>query len=85
MPVNDTEAGDAYPDRVRLELVEKDIKSYRRAAGMLNINNVDLVCLQHEYGDLGGRSGSHILALLRELPMPIVATLHTTLAEPDCF
>ena len=83
VPVNDTTAGYPYPSRVRFELTEKDIDSYRRAADFLNINNVDLVCLQHEYGIFGGRAGSHILALLRELRMPIVTTLHTILREPD--
>ncbi|HVS83005.1 MAG TPA: glycosyltransferase family 4 protein [Pyrinomonadaceae bacterium] len=83
VPVNDNVAGYAYPSRVRFELTEKDIDSYRRAADFLNINNVDLVCLQHEYGIFGGRAGSHILALLRELRMPIVTTLHTILREPD--
>ncbi|MGE5374593.1 MAG: glycosyltransferase [Bacteroidota bacterium] len=83
LPVNDIEAGYPYPARVRFELTEKDIDSYRRAADFLNINNVDLVCLQHEYGIFGGRAGSHILALLRELRMPIVTTLHTILHDPD--
>ena len=83
LPVNDLEDGYAYPTRVRFELTEKDIDSYRRAADFLNINNVDLVCLQHEYGIFGGRAGSHILALLRELRMPIVTTLHTILRDPD--
>ena len=83
LPVNDIEAGYAYPTRVRFELTEKDIDSYRRAADFLNINNVDLVCLQHEYGIFGGLAGSHILALLRELRMPIVTTLHTILRDPS--
>jgi len=83
LPVNDIEEGYAYPSRVRFELVEKDIDSYRRAADFLNINNVDAVSLQHEYGIFGGRAGSHILALLGELRMPIVTTLHTVLQEPD--
>ena len=83
LPVNDIETGYAYPARVRFELAEKDIDSYRRAADFLNINSVDLVCLQHEYGIFGGRAGSHILALIRELRMPIVTTLHTILREPD--
>ena len=83
VPVNDIEGGYAYPSRVRFELVEKDIESYRRAADFLNINSVDLVSLQFEYGIFGGRAGSHILALLRELRMPIVTTLHTILREPD--
>ncbi|MET0644066.1 MAG: glycosyltransferase family 4 protein, partial [Candidatus Binatia bacterium] len=83
LPVNDIEGGYSYPPRVRFELTEKDIESYRRAADFLNINNVDLVCLQFEYGIFGGRAGSHILTLLRELRMPIVTTLHTILRDPD--
>jgi len=83
VPVNDTPTGYSYPNRVRFELTEKDLDSYLRAADFLNINSVDLVCLQHEYGIFGGRAGSHILALLRELRMPIVTTLHTILREPD--
>jgi len=83
LPVNDIEAGYDYPARVRFELTEKDIDSYRRAADFLNINNVDLVSLQHEYGIFGGLAGSHIIALLRELRMPIVTTLHTILGDPN--
>jgi hypothetical protein len=67
LAVNDLKAGYDYPPRVRFELAEKDIESYRRAADFLNINNVDVVCLQHEYGIFGGPAGSHILTLLREL------------------
>ena len=83
LPVNDIEDGYAYPTRVRFELTEKDINSYLRAADFLHTNNVDLVSLQHEYGIFGGRAGSHILALLRELRMPIVTTFHTILEKPD--
>lgn len=82
LPVNDIKAGYAYPPRVRFELSEQDIESYRRAADFLNINKVDVVCLQHEYGIYGGPSGSHILALMRDLRMPIVTTLHTILKDP---
>ncbi|MCK6624286.1 MAG: glycosyltransferase family 4 protein [Anaerolineae bacterium] len=81
--VNDTPSGYDYPAQVRFELTEQDLASYQRAAAFLNVNNVDLVCLQHEYGIFGGPAGSHILALLRELRMPIVTTLHTVLREPE--
>lgn len=83
LPVNDIETGYEYPSRVRFELTEKDVDSYRRAADFLNISNVDLLSLQHEYGIFGGIAGSHILVLLRELRMPIVTTLHTILRDPD--
>jgi glycosyltransferase involved in cell wall biosynthesis len=83
VPVNDTEEGYPYPARVRFEMAERDIESYRRAADFLNITNVDAVCLEHEFGLFGGPAGSHILALLRELRMPVVTTFHTILREPD--
>ena len=83
LPVNDTEEGYDYPDRVRFELSEADIASYRQAADFLNFSNVDLVCLQHEYGIYGGHAGGHILELLRRLRMPFVTTLHTVLREPS--
>jgi glycosyltransferase involved in cell wall biosynthesis len=83
VPVNDPGARYAYPPRVRFELEENDLATYRRTADFLNINNVDLVCLQHEYGIFGGKAGSHILTLLSELRMPIVTTLHTILRQPN--
>ena len=80
--VNDTKGGYEYPEVVRFEIEEQDLTSYVRAADFLNISNVDIVCLQHEFGIYGGPVGGHILAFLRELRMPVVTTLHTVLKEP---
>ena len=80
--VNDTKGGYEYPEAVRFEIEEQDLPSYLRAADFLNIGNVDIVCLQHEFGIFGGPAGGHILALLRDLRMPIVTTLHTVLRQP---
>ena len=82
VPVNDIEEGYDYPAEVRFEIAEQDLPSYLRAADFLNISDVDVVCLEHEFGIFGGPAGSHVLALLRELRMPIVTTLHTVLREP---
>jgi glycosyltransferase involved in cell wall biosynthesis len=83
LAMNDAGQRYAYPERVRFEIAENDIASYRRAADFLNVNAVDVVCVQHEYGIFGGKAGSHLLGLLRDLRMPVVTTLHTILAEPD--
>jgi glycosyltransferase involved in cell wall biosynthesis len=83
LPVNDTEQGYDYPARVRWSLAQNDPSSYADAAQFLNFNNIDMVCLQHEYGIFGGPAGSHILHLLQGLKMPVVTTLHTVLREPD--
>ena len=83
VPVNDLKGGYEYPDVVRFEIEEQDLSSYQRAADFLNISNADIVCVQHEFGIYGGPTGSHLLALLRELKMPVVTTLHTVLREPN--
>ena len=81
--VNDRIEGYDYPERVRFELDEKDLDSYRRAADFLNFNNVDILCVQHEFGIYGGSAGSHLLTLLKEVRMPVVTTLHTILRDPN--
>jgi len=83
LPINDTEEGYDYPARVRWSLAQDDVRAYDEAAEFLNFNNIDMVCLQHEYGIFGGPAGSHILHLLRGLKMPVVTTLHTVLREPN--
>src|SRR6266550_902917 len=81
--VNDRPQGYDYPPRVRFEIAEQELDSYRRAAVFLNLNNVEIISVQHEFGIYGGPAGSHLLALLRDLHMPVVTTLHTVLREPS--
>jgi glycosyltransferase involved in cell wall biosynthesis len=83
LAMNDAGKHYAYPDRVRFEIAQTDVAAYRRAADFLNVNTVDVLSVQHEYGIFGGKAGGHVLALLRELRMPIVTTLHTILSAPD--
>ncbi|MEP6669155.1 MAG: glycosyltransferase family 4 protein [Chthoniobacter sp.] len=81
--VNDRPEGYDYPERVRFELAEQELDSYRRAAEFLNINNVEVVSVQHEFGIYGGDAGRHLLSFLREVRKPVVTTLHTVLSEPN--
>ncbi|MEX2580863.1 MAG: glycosyltransferase family 4 protein [Verrucomicrobiales bacterium] len=81
--VNDRDEGYEYPPRVRFEFQEEALDSYRRAADFLNFNNADVLCVQHEFGIYGGPGGSHLLALLKEVRMPVVTTLHTVLKTPN--
>ena len=80
--MNDKPDGYAYPDKVRFEIKQNKLNDYNVAAEYLNINQVDIVSLQHEYGIFGGTAGSYILKLLTDLRMPIVTTLHTVLKDP---
>src|SRR5262249_38799955 len=55
---------------------------YELAADFLNINQVDAVLLQHEYGLFGARAGENIVTLARDTRMPVITTLHTVLDKP---
>lgn len=83
LAMNDGRHQHAYPGRVRFELTDNDVGAYTRAADFLNVNAVDVLSIQHEYGIFGGKAGSHLLPLLRELRMPVVTTLHTILSGPN--
>jgi glycosyltransferase involved in cell wall biosynthesis len=82
LAINDRPEGYDYPPEVRLEIQEQHLRDYREASDFLRFNGFDVLCLQHEFGLYGGRAGDHILALLREVKLPVVTTLHTILEEP---
>ena len=57
-------------------------RDYILAADFLNINQIDVAVIQHEFGIFGGESGVYVLALARRLRMPLITTLHTVVASP---
>jgi len=81
--IDDNAAGYDYPDEVRFQIPQHKQVEYVSAADLLNVNQIDCVLLQHEYGIYGGKDGSHVLEFARTLRMPIISTLHTVLAEPS--
>src|SRR5437899_6873901 len=64
LPVNDTEEGYDYPARVRWSLAQDDVTSYQEVAEFVNFNNIDMVCMQHEYGIIGCPDVRYIMHLL---------------------
>ena len=81
--MNDRPEGYRYPPRVYFEINQSRLGEYRLAADFLNLSNIDVCCVQHEFGLFGGRQGNYILELMRRLRMPVVTTLHTVLKDPD--
>ncbi len=81
--MNDILKGYPYPAKVHFEINQNKLSDYKVAAEFININQTDIVCLQHEYGIFGGPAGSNILKLLSDIRMPVVTTLHTVLKDPS--
>jgi len=80
--MNDAGQSYDYPSEVRFSCNADDPGSLRRAADFLNLSNVDVISLQHEFGIFGGEAGAHVLELLRHARAPVHTTLHTVLARP---
>ncbi|VAX06328.1 Glycosyltransferase [hydrothermal vent metagenome] len=80
--MNDRPEGYSYPSQVHFEINQSQLNEYSLAADLCNLNQADVICLQHEYGIFGGKRGSFIIELLRDLKMPVVTTLHTILKDP---
>jgi glycosyltransferase involved in cell wall biosynthesis len=81
--MNDRPEGYSYPSQVRFEINQSQLNEYSLAADLCNLNQVDVICLQHEYGIFGGKRGSFIIELLRDIKIPVVTTLHTILKDPN--
>jgi glycosyltransferase involved in cell wall biosynthesis len=83
LAMDDTPEGYPYPEEVRFQIRAFQKRDYLTAADVLNINQVDIAIVQHEYGIFGGADGAYVLDLMTRLRMPIITTLHTVLMEPS--
>jgi glycosyltransferase involved in cell wall biosynthesis len=81
--MDDIEEGYDYPERVKFEIRENVLRDYIRATDFLNLNQIDTVILQHEYGIFGGKDGVDIIHMLKNLKIPTITTLHTVLSKPS--
>ena len=78
----DSGPGLRYDKLVELN-IRKDFKSdYASAADYINLSDIDVVSLQHEFGLFGGKGGSHLSFFLERLKRPLITTLHTVLEKP---
>lgn len=80
-----TDVGGAYeygPDVV-FEVQAPQRSDYRTAAAFVDASDVEVLCVQHEFGIFGGPAGRHVEELLEHVRVPVVTTLHTVLARPS--
>ncbi|MCD6430904.1 MAG: glycosyltransferase family 4 protein [Deltaproteobacteria bacterium] len=80
--MDDIDKGYPYADRVGFQVRANVQSDYLHAAEFLNVHKFDAAILQHEFGIFGGEDGSHIFRLIKNLHMPVIATLHTVLKNP---
>ena len=81
--IDDLPGAYAYNEEVTLNLPQQSRRDYRLAADLLNVNQIDCVVVQHEYGIFGGENGKYILDMVHRLRMPVITTLHTLLTHPS--
>ncbi len=70
---------------VRWRISQGERASFLRVADALNHSNIDVVCVEHEFGLYGTPEGEyrdHLAPFLAALRAPAVTTLHTVLPAP---
>ncbi len=72
-----------YGDKIAMLIPDQDLNAYQAAADRINASGADIVWIQHEFGIFGGEAGSHLLALVNRVKVPIAITLHTILETPN--
>lgn len=82
LAMDDVPDSHAYSEEVGFQIRSGFNKDYLVAADLLNINQIDIAIVQHEFGIYGGPDGGMLLNLIRKLRMPAICTLHTVLSEP---
>lgn len=80
-----TDAGGDYEygPEVVFEIHADERSDYRRAAEFIDQSDVEVICLQHEFGIFGGPAGHYVDDLLDCVHAPVVTTLHTVVAAPS--
>jgi glycosyltransferase involved in cell wall biosynthesis len=81
--VNDPSETYNYPEEVVFQIDRDKIEDYYRAADYINQSDIDIVCLQHEFGLFGGDAGDYIFTLLSGINKPVITTMHTLIREPE--
>tara|TARA_R110002050_G_scaffold271612_4_gene415158 strand:- start:1020 stop:3344 length:2325 start_codon:yes stop_codon:yes gene_type:complete len=75
---------DGYPREVSYRIDAQKLNSFFNVADKLNEReDIGMVCVQHEFGLFGGEYGSHLVAFLLRLNIPISCVFHTVLPNPD--
>ncbi len=81
--LNDPSETYNYPEEVVFQIERDKIEDYYRAADYINQSDIDIVCLQHEFGLFWGNAGDYIFALLSGISKPVITTMHTVIREPE--
>ena len=80
--INDTNKAYQYPPEVHFEIEEQNSLSFGDGAEFFNLNKVDVVSIQHEFGIYGGETVEFILDFLKTLEIPSIVTLYASLLIP---
>jgi len=72
-----------YPEAVTGSIPQHERSAYLDTARAIEASGAQALWVQHEYGIYGGAAGEHLIALLDRLTIPVIATLHTVLENPN--
>ncbi|WAM33007.1 glycosyltransferase family 4 protein [Caldicellulosiruptor morganii] len=71
-----------YDNRVLYDINQDKFSNYVKAVNLINMSDIDVVVIEHEYGIFGGEDGDYIVPFVKLIRKPIITTFHTVLKNP---
>ncbi|MGM0882392.1 MAG: glycosyltransferase family 4 protein [Bacillota bacterium] len=72
-----------YQEQVLREIEQHKLSDYIETAEYLNVSDVNLLVIQHEFGIYGGESGEFLIPFVESLSIPYIVIFHTVLTNPS--
>ncbi|WP_201317817.1 MULTISPECIES: glycosyltransferase family 4 protein [unclassified Paenibacillus] len=72
----------SYKEQVMMQIDQHELSDYNEAVDHLNLTDVDLLVIQHEFGIYGGESGEYLIPFVERLRIPYMVIFHTVLTKP---
>jgi glycosyltransferase involved in cell wall biosynthesis len=72
-----------YQEQVMREIEQHKLSDYIETAEYLNVSDVNLLVIQHEFGIYGGESGEFLIPFVERLSIPYIVIFHTVLTNPS--
>ena len=72
-----------FQKQVMREIDQHKLSDYIDTAEYLDLSDVDLLVIQHEFGIYGGESGEYLIPFVERLNIPYIVIFHTVLTIPS--
>lgn len=73
-----------YDNRVLYDINQDKFSNYVKAANLINMSDIDVVVIEHEYGIFGGEDGDYIIPFVKLIKKTNHYNIPHSFEKPNC-